>query len=56
MKTLPFYTSFCVCLLGLTACSQKTSFMEQDRLQAEGNYREAIIHAQNKIDKNDKSA
>lgn len=56
MKTLLFYASFCVCLLGLTACSQKTSFMEQDRLQAEGNYNEAIVHAKNKIDKNDKSA
>lgn len=33
----------------------KTSFMEEDRLQTKRNDKEAIIHAQKKIDKNDKN-
>lgn len=56
MKRLLFSTCFTLFTLLFTACSQKTSFMEQDRLQAEGKYDDAIIHAQKKIDKNDKTA
>lgn len=56
MRQLLFFNTLITFALLLGACSQKTSFMQQDQLLSSGNYSQAIKYSQSKIDKADKSA
>lgn len=42
--------------LSFTACSHKSAFMKQDKLQAQGKYSEAVINAKKQIDYEDKTS
>ena len=56
MRTLLSFSSVVLLSLSFSACSHKSAFMEQDKLQAEGKYIKASNNAKKEIDYEDKTA
>jgi len=56
MPTFLSFISIFILGLSFSACSHKSAFMKQDKLQAEGKYTEAVANAKEEIDYNDQTA
>ncbi len=56
MYRLLFFSCMIIISLLFGACSTRSAFMQQDKLQTEGKYAEAVAHAREHLDEEDKTA